>query len=237
MVAWLNDAVRVTVPSTNSRTADGREPWTWATSTGDVFGNALLDPRRQVVADLGRLLRQAEAGHLHADKPPTLNAWLDTYFAEVAAARVRPRTLAGYKSLATLHIRPALGACRINRLRPQDITTFYRDRLRILSPSSVRRIHALLRRALNVAVRWGLLPANPVTMVDPPPLTQRQIHPFTINEARAFLNAVADHRLDARWVVGLSLGLRQGETPRPSVGRRRFRSRDPAGPPIPRTTT
>jgi integrase len=37
------------------------------------------------------------------------------------------------------------------------------------------------------------------------------VEPLTLTEARALLAASADHRLQARWLVGLSLGLRQGE--------------------------
>jgi len=69
----------------------------------------------------------------------------------------------------------------------------------------------MLRRALTVAVRWGLLQVNPATMVDPPPLAQREVQPLTLTEARVLMTAAANDRLHARWVVGLSLGLRQGE--------------------------
>jgi integrase len=167
--------------------------------------------RREVVVEMRELVRQAELGRLTATRPPTLASWLDVYFTEVAASRVRPTTLAGYKSLADLHVIPALGRQRIDRLRPQDIAGFYRERGKVLAPASVRRIHAMLRRALKVAVRWGLIQVNPVTMVDPPPITQTEIEPLTLDDARTLLAAAATHRLNARWVVGLSLGLRQGE--------------------------
>lgn len=36
--------------------------------------------------------------------------------------------------------------------------------------------------------------------------------PLTTDEARAFIAEASGDRLAARWVVGLSLGLRQGET-------------------------
>lgn len=49
-------------------------------------------------------------------------------------------------------------------------------------------------------------------MVDPPPTHSREVNPFTVSEARLFLAAVAPDRLAARWIVGVSLGLRQGET-------------------------
>ena len=167
--------------------------------------------RRAVVAELRELVQQAEQGQLSPAKPPTLAAWLDIYLAEVAATRVRPSTLASYESHIKRQIAPALAQHRIDRLRPQHISTFYRDLSGSLSASPVRRIHAILRRALTVAVRWGLISANPATMVDPPPMTKSQITPYTVEEARAFLAAVERDRLKARWVVGLSLGMRQGE--------------------------
>jgi hypothetical protein len=45
-------------------------------------------------------------------------------------------------------------------------------------PPRVRRLHALLRRSLGVAVRWQLIPWNPVTAVDPPSLTSVEVHLF-----------------------------------------------------------
>jgi integrase len=47
--------------------------------------------------------------------------------------------------------------------------------------------------------------------VDPPSLPHVEVHPYTLDEARAFLRAVRGRRLEARWVIALALGLRQGE--------------------------
>ncbi len=67
-----------------------------------------------------------------------------------------------------------------------------------LPPSSVRRIHAVLRRALTVAVRWGIIHANPALLVDPPPLPRGDVKPYTVDEARIFLTAASHDRLEAR---------------------------------------
>jgi integrase len=48
-------------------------------------------------------------------------------------------------------------------------------------------------------------------MVDPPTMVRTEVHPLSIDEARAFLQSAASDRLEARWVIGLMLGLRQGE--------------------------
>jgi integrase len=72
-------------------------------------------------------------------------------------------------------------------------------------------MHAVIRRALNVAVRWQLLAVNPALLVDAPRATQHEVIPLTAAEARQLIAAAADDRMQARWLVGLALGLRQGE--------------------------
>lgn len=130
---------------------------------------------------------------------------------EVAASRVRPSTLHRYEEEISLHIVPALGRLRLDKLRPQHLSEFYRDRLRYLSPGSVRRLHAVLRRALNVAVRWQLLVQNPALVVDPPSLPPTSVQPWSLEEAQRFLDTLTGTRTEARWILGLDLGMRQGE--------------------------
>ncbi len=136
--------------------ANGR--WQGAVDLGWIKGKRVRRritraTRREVVVELRELVRKAEQGLLAPEKPPSLAAWLDIYLTEVASTRVRPSTLAGYESHIKHQIVPGLGRHRIDRLRPQHISTFYRDLSASLSPSSIRRIHAILRRALTVAVR------------------------------------------------------------------------------------
>jgi integrase len=49
------------------------------------------------------------------------------------------------------------------------------------------------------------------TLVDPPTIVRAEVEPFTSKEAQTLLQAVSGDRLEARWIVGLALGLRQGE--------------------------
>jgi integrase len=136
---------------------------------------------------------------------------MEIYFTEVASAKVRPSTLHRYREEVEHHIGPLLGKIRLDKLTPAHITAFYRDRMTVLSAGSVRRMHANLRRALTIAVRWQLIHTNPVSLVDPPSVPHSEVKPYSLDEARAFLKAVRGRRLEARWVVGIALGLRQGE--------------------------
>lgn len=157
------------------------------------------------------LLGQAQLGQLTTARVPTMAEWMDTYLREVATPRIRPNTLQSYRDQFRLHIEPEIGRVRLDKLRPQDLNRLYTSKTSTLANSSVRRLHALLRRALNVAVRWGLISINPALVVDPPALTVHEIAPYSLKEAREFLVVAQVDRLYARWLLATMLGLRQGE--------------------------
>ena len=68
-----------------------------------------------------------------------------------------------------------------------------------------------MRRALGQALKWGLVARNVATLVDPPKPRRTEIHPFSAEEARRFLKAIRGHRMEALYVLCLTIGLRQGE--------------------------
>jgi hypothetical protein len=79
---------------------------------------------------------------------------------------------------------PALGTRRLAKLKPADLDAFYRQLLasggtggRPLAPGTVRRIHVILRRALNQGVKWGWLGVNPATATTPPRVPVSEIKP------------------------------------------------------------
>jgi integrase len=165
----------------------------------------------EVVRELRRLTAAAEEGRLAVTRAPTLGQWMERYLDEVAASSVRPSSLRRYRQELRLYVVPALGKVPLDKLKPSQVSDFYRSQLLHLSPGSVRRLHALLRRSLGVAVRWQLIPWNPVTAVDPPSLTPVEVHPFDARETRLFLAAASGDRFLARWLIAVLLGLRQGE--------------------------
>ena len=126
--------------------------------------------------------------------------------------KLRPRTFDRYSLDIDRHILPAIGRHRLDKLRPAHLVALYNAKsAEGLSSNSLRHIHAVIRRALNVAVRWQLIAVNPATLVDAPQATQYEVTPLSADEARRLIQAAKDDRMEARWLVGLALGLRQGE--------------------------
>ena len=79
------------------------------------------------------------------------------------------------------------------------------------SARTIRYARAVLRAALNQALRWELVSRNVAALTDPPCYRAREIQPLSPDQAKILLAAVAGHRLQALICVGLGLGLRLGE--------------------------
>lgn len=148
-----------------------------------------------------------------AGKPPTVDEWMDHWLAYIAARRLRPRTLDSYQTMVRLHIRPALGHHRLDRLQPEHLEAFYLAlEEKGLSASTALRAHRILSRALKVAHQRGKVGRNVAVLVDAPaakrPVTPM---PLDVDECRRLLDTAKQGRNAARWTVAVALGLRQSE--------------------------
>ncbi len=148
-----------------------------------------LDPTRQTLADY---LRSWIAGLRNA-----------------RTARVRPTTLDHYALIVERHIIPALGTVKLSALPASRIQAWLDADP--ASPRTIHHHHAVLRRALNVAVRQRVLAWNPATAVELPDVDDDKADPLTLEEARALLAATREDRLGPLWRLALVTGLRQGE--------------------------
>ncbi len=193
---------------------DGR--WRALVDLGYVDGKrkrkAATRPTRREAVEWLREAQQSHQSGALVSRTPTVAEWFVTYLDEYAATRLRPRTLANYRRTIERHILPALGRLRLDKVRPEHLTKLYREKVAGgLSPATVRYLHAVIRAAFGLAVRWGRIPRNVALLVELPESEHAEITPLAVGEARALLAAAGGFRLGARWMVGLSLGLRQGE--------------------------
>src|SRR5262245_30342608 len=161
---------------------------------------------------LTKVKRQEQQGVPFPDRTWTIGAYLNYWPSEVAAHRVRPSTLRTYSIYVNNHLIPLLGKRRLHRLSAQHVRTFLNERRESgLSPRAVHHLHALLRNALEHAVREDLLTRNVARQVRVSPGHHDEIEPYSVDEARRFLTAIRGDRLYSLYAVALSLGLRRGE--------------------------
>jgi len=104
----------------------------------------------------------------------TVGDLLEAWF-ELAAADFSPTTVKETRGFIDRSLLPAFGGRKLAKLNPSDVDAFYQQ-LRVsgsvdgqpLAPSTIRRIHGILRRALAQGVRWGWIGVNPAVASSPP---------------------------------------------------------------------
>ncbi|MFN8035408.1 MAG: tyrosine-type recombinase/integrase [Acidimicrobiia bacterium] len=139
--------------------------------------------KREAQAALARLIVEVSDGAHPATKSGTVGELLERWFSQ-NEADWSPSVVRAYRPLLDRHLLPRFGRTPLLRLTTSDIDLFYTQLRkrggvggRPLSPASVKRVHAVLRRALAQAVKWGLLSINPAANASPPREPRHEVTP------------------------------------------------------------
>ena len=136
-----------------------------------------------------------------------LNEWL--ILSETA---VRPKTIDQYKQIVRQHIIPDLGLIKMKDLNPRQIQALYSKKMEGgASARTVLLIHAVLRRALNQALKLGVIGRNPALAVIRPKLKHIEMKVLTDSQVRTLLSAATGDRFEVLYWLAVATGLRQGE--------------------------
>lgn len=171
---------------------------------------------RAARAAMRKRLVELESGTAPVGCNQTLAEYLATWL-EQCRRDLSPASLAKYERTLRSAVLPVLGGHRLDRLTPFVIDTAYtRARERGCSANQVRSAHRLLKRALERAVDWNLLPRNPGASARPPRKERpaagedRRVRALTDEEASRLLAALEGPAWLAA-ILSLGTGLRRGE--------------------------
>lgn len=142
-----------------------------------------------------------------------LDDYLDDWLLAIRTT-VRANSLESYKALLERHVKPKIGAVRLKALKTDTIQTKVYDVMTDsgLSPRTIRYVHSVLHSALDHAVARKKLRHNPSNGVKLPKKEKRQkIQPFSLDEARGFLQVVSGDPFEALFHLLLTTGLRPSE--------------------------
>src|SRR5215211_206403 len=193
---------------------DGRWEGRYSIQTPDgpqqktVYGKT----RKEVAEKLTEVMASRDKGLVFDAGKLTVGEHLTRWLEDVVKPSASHRTYSTNAQQVRTHIAPTLGLIKLKGLRKVNIDQLYREMLDSgLSPSTVRRVHAVLHRALEEAVKGDLIPRNPAAHANKPKVKQEEIEPLDASQAAAFLNTAKGDRFEALYVLGLMCGLRQGE--------------------------
>lgn len=143
----------------------------------------------------------------------TLGQWLDIWGAEYLGD-IKPLTLASYKRTVKNHIKPALGAIKLQALSAHEIQGMYNAAQRgdkPLAPKTIKNLHGVTHKALQQAVELGYIKFNPADACKLPRAEKRDIKPLDEQQIKAFLQIISGHKFEYLYLVTLFTGMREGE--------------------------
>lgn len=186
------------------------DPTTDQRKSVSVYGATAAACRKE----LTKVRKRIEVGQPAKDSPDTVASWLKQWReSSLAASDRKATTKALYNALSRKHLETGnIGRKRLDRLKPSDIETMIVDlRAKNLADSTVRQVYTVLRQALDVAVRDGLLATNPVAKVKRPGVVLKEAKYLPSDEVARLLEAARPLRYYVGVLVMATTGLRRGE--------------------------
>lgn len=157
-----------------ARVTVGRDPGTGKQIQRSFTGKTQAEVRKKMQAAAVEL----DAGTYQEPERLTLGAWLDTWEVEYLGD-VKPFTVASYHTQIAVHIKPSLGAVRLQALKAPQIQKFYnslQNGEKPLSAKTIKNIHGVLHKALQQAVEVGYIRFNPSDACKLPRIVRKDIY-------------------------------------------------------------
>lgn len=218
-----------------ARYTAGVNPSTGKQITRSIYGKTQSEVRTK----LRDTLTKIEKGTYVEPSGITVEEWVSSCIDTLSKqGQIRPSTHENYSVLARTHIFPTLGRVKLSKLTARDVQKFYNALVdkpvtivagktkiahekRTLSARTVRVVHAILHRSMDVAVKQNILPLNPTAACILPEQEHKEMKTLPLNTAgldKFFKTLAADvpegetmGRHYALFILELATGLRRGE--------------------------
>jgi len=158
------------------------------------------------------LLHQLDTGTFIRPSKTTFAEYLERWLKDYAKPNVSPRGYERYSGIIRKYLIPEIGHIPLTQLRPGDIQKHYTGiREKGLNPQTIKFHHAVIHKALQTAVKWGLLNRNPADGVDVPKNGHTEMQTWDDFEVRQFLDAAKGSVYYALFHTALFTGMRRSE--------------------------
>jgi len=163
---------------------------------------------------LAHLLVEQERDKFLDPEKITVKEFLTRWLANHVEPSVRESTYESYKWTVETFVTPYIGSIELKALSPlhlQDLLGRLRKRKPALSKTMLHYVYAVLRGALNRAVKWRLILNNPILAVDAPKTEKFRSSSYTPELLSSLLLAAKSTPLHLPIMLAATCGLRRGE--------------------------
>lgn len=187
----------------------GKDP---TTSKYKQLWESVRGTKKDADKRLAELLHQLDNGGFVRPGKTTLAEFLVSWLEDYARPNLAPRSFERYQGVVAKHLTPALGNISLTRLRPEHLQKSYSAMLNEgLSARTVKFHHAVIHKALQTAVKWGLVSRNVADGVDVPRARPSEMQTWDEDDIARFLESAKSGPYYALFYTALFTGMRRSE--------------------------
>lgn len=158
-------------------------------------------------------------GKMQSSVSPQLGDWLDRWLDEIVSLRLRPSTVMTYRSVVEANIKPSIGGVRLASLEPRhfrmmeeyivkgDESSGRKPKSSGTAASAWRTLH----KALEDAVKEGLIDSNPCDKAEAPRVAYKERKALSPSQAGEMVRCETDSMWHLMWRLMFETGMRQAE--------------------------
>jgi integrase len=161
---------------------------------------------------LAELLHQLDNGTFMKPGKTTLAEYLERWLQDYVKPNLSPRGFERYQGIIAKHLIPDFGSMTLTQLKPEHLQKHYTARLNGgLSARTIRYHHAVIHKALQTAVKWGLVGRNVADGVDVPRIHPNEMQTWDEDDVTSFLEVAKGSPYYALFYTALFTGMRRSE--------------------------
>ena len=203
---------------------EGRYTAGWNPMTGKpIYKNVLGKTQTEVKEKLKAALAECEKIDVYKSAQYTVGEWMDVWFENYAAIKVRPSSHQTYKGYIEHHIKPHIGSIPLNKLTTLDLQKLYKKLMKAgrverieakkqpkgLSAKTVRNLNQINSSAMDMAIEQKLISVNPTNKCALPKIEHREMNTLTQDQLAAFLAEAKRSGVYEMYYTELATGLRR----------------------------
>ena len=141
-----------------ARVTVGTNPGTGKPVRRSLYGATQKEVRQKMTA----VLRELDRGTYQTPNKTTVAAWFREWLDVFCTNKVKLLTLQSYEGIVKNHIVPAIGSLELQAVKGTHIQKIYNTMTAAgLSGKTVKNVSAVLHKAFSVALKQGMIAANP----------------------------------------------------------------------------
>lgn len=201
--------------------SDRSKPLKYWTGTVELPPGPKGERRRKAVRRKDKQELIAELSKLRADLKErgdiptagtTVEKWFRYWLEAIAAKKVRPNTLDGYRRTTFNHIIPAIGKIKLDKVTAAHVRRVHDAVIEKGNNSTTALLaHRTMSVSFKAAIREGRIGRNPATLTDAPRKAAPDLQALDLDEALHLLAYLSKHPQGALWATVLLTGARRGE--------------------------